>query len=152
MLFSLESLTDGRSESFPTTFPSMFCCQVIITLLISPAPFSRGSYTFYNSLNTHDYLTAMWFGHMSRIETLLYSSLEENKSNKCFKVLMSRHILSGEIDLPVSHLGIFFFLKKKELDGSYHWIFFLLENQNYCCVFFQAKVVIILYFYIKKYF
>lgn len=52
-------------------------------------------------------LTAMWYGHMSRNETLLYSSLEENKSNNCFKVLMSRHILSGKTDLPVSHLGIF---------------------------------------------
>lgn len=52
--------------------------------------------------------TAMWYGHMNRNETLLYSSLEENKSNNCFKVLKSWQILSGEIDLPVSHLGIFF--------------------------------------------
>lgn len=44
---------------------------------------------------------------MRLYSTLLYSSLEENKSNNYFEVLMSRHILSGETDLPVSHLGIF---------------------------------------------
>lgn len=80
---------------------------------------------------------------------LLCSSLEENESNNCFKVLRSWHVLSGEIDLPVFHLGISF--EKEGTKWKLSLDTFLLEDQNHYC-FFQVKIAIILYFYIKNIF